>query len=53
MTLATETDAIREWAYNVGADHSESAWLCSNYDTWERNPYYVGPPVPHPEEYGD
>ena len=49
--LANETDAIREWAWNVGAERPEAAWLCSNYDTWEKNPHYKGEPMPHPEDY--
>lgn len=51
MTLATEADAIREWAWNVGyEDHYiNQQWICSNYDTWERNPHYTGPEQAHPE----
>ncbi len=26
-------------------------WLLSDYDTWERNPHYSGPPQQHPEDY--
>jgi hypothetical protein len=47
--LATESDAIREWTSAVGCENRDRAWLLSNYDTWERNPYYVGAPVPHPD----
>lgn len=50
MTLATETDAVREYARNVGHEHSDAAWILSPFDTWERNPFYVGPPQPHPED---
>ncbi len=52
---ATIPEAIREWAHNVGAEYPDRAWLNSNYDTWEKNPFYSGPPVPHPEadEDGD
>jgi hypothetical protein len=57
MTLATEQEAVREWAANVGyEDHyKDRQWICSNYDTWERNPHYTGPEQRHPEddEYGD
>ena len=48
---ATKTEACREYAMNVGADHPEQAWLLTDYDTWERNPHYHGPAVPHPEDY--
>lgn len=51
MTLATEADAIREWAWNVGYEdcYKDSQWILSNYDTWERNPHYTGPAQTHPE----
>ena len=49
MQFATVAEAIQEWAYNVGHERPECAWICSDYDTWERNPYYRGPPVEHPE----
>ena len=45
-------EAIREWARNVGHERQDQAWLLSDYDTWERNPFYRGPPQPHPEEWG-
>jgi hypothetical protein len=51
MTLATVDDAIREWAYVVGMQRLDSQWLCSDYDTWVRNPHYHGPDQPHPEDY--
>ena len=49
--LATEADAIREFTWNVGyEDHYiNQQWICSPYDTWERNPHYNGPEQPHPE----
>lgn len=49
MALATRSEAVREWVYNVGRDCRDRAWLLSDYDTWERNPYYVGPEASHPE----
>lgn len=52
---ATEAEADREYADNVGADRPECAWVLSDRDVWYRNPYYQGPAVRHPEEedYGD
>lgn len=47
---ATITDAVREHTFNVGRDHPDVAWILSPYDTWNRNPYYTGEPVPHPED---
>ena len=48
--LATPADAIREWVWNVGADCPEREWLCSDYDSWVKNPHYKGEPGPHPEQ---
>jgi len=42
--------AIAGWASVVGADFLDLAWLGTDYDTWVRNPHYVGPAVPHPED---
>ena len=51
MTKATEQEAVREWAWNVGYEdcYKDRMWICSNYDTWERNPHYQGPEQIHPE----
>jgi len=48
--LATMSDAAREFASNVGSEDTTRAWILSPFDSWERNPYYQGPDVPHPEE---
>jgi len=42
-------EAISEWVFVVGQECPDEAWLCSPYDSWESNPYYRGPAVPHPE----
>ena len=47
--LARPNDALREYAYNAGADNLDSAWLSTDWDVWVKNPYYSGPEVPHPE----
>jgi hypothetical protein len=49
--LATPQEACREFAHNYGAMRPEKAWVLTDYDTWEPNPHYAGPPVPHPESY--
>jgi hypothetical protein len=48
-------EAVREWVWIVGQDRSDSQWILSDYDTWERNPHYTGPDLGHPEDeyYGD
>lgn len=48
--LATMGEAHREWAFNVGGDRRESCWILSDRDVWVRNPHYVGPAEPHPED---
>ncbi len=50
MTLATMTDAVREYARNVGADQADQQWILSPYDSWEKNPFYTGPDQGHPED---
>ena len=48
--LATRSDACKEYARNVGASNPSQAWILTDYDTWEPNPFYSGPKVPHPED---
>jgi len=36
----------------LASDYPERAWLSSSRDVWYPNPYYTGPPVPHPEWAG-
>jgi hypothetical protein len=50
--LATRSDAVAEWARNVGwyPRNIGSAWLLHDWDVWARNPHYTGPAVPHPED---
>lgn len=48
--IATPSEACREYARNVGCDRPQQAWILTDFDTWERNPYYTGPAVPHPED---
>ena len=51
--LATPTEACREYARNVGSEHPERPWILTDRDTWERNPFYDGPAVPHPDDRVD
>ena len=48
--LATPADAMREFAYAVGPECADRAWLLTDYDVWVRNPAYTGPDVRHPED---
>lgn len=54
--LATVSDAISEWARNVGWHdrYKGCQYLLTDYDTWVINPHYTGPNQPHPEDdYAD
>jgi hypothetical protein len=51
--IATDSEAVQEYAVNAGQDNPERAWLLTSYDTWVRNPFYRGSAVPHPEEQCD
>lgn len=53
FTRASDAEVDR-YDVELGAfnnNNTESAWILSNRDCWYPNPYYVGPPVPHPESY--
>ena len=41
--------ACREYARNVGHDCPDVEWISTNFDTWERNPFFTGVPGRHPE----
>ena len=47
--LATMADAVQEYAMWVGKDKPLQQWILSDYDTWEKNPFYIGPDQGHPE----
>ena len=47
--LATMTDAVQEYAMWVGQDKPLTQWILSDYDSWEKNPHYIGPDQGHPE----
>lgn len=49
--LATDSEAVQEFALNIGNENSDRCWLLTSYDTWVRNPFYTGPSQPHPESY--
>lgn len=50
FTVATDSDWDRAEAYGLGAEDTESAWILTDRDVWHANPFYQGPPVPHPED---
>ena len=46
---ATPDEAMAEYAFAVGDQALERAWILTDFDVWVKNPHYAGPPVPHPE----
>lgn len=49
--MSYENEALRDYALNVGQNFPEKAWINTPHDTWELNPFYRGPAVPHPESH--
>ena len=43
-----------EWdhadARQRGEENPEAAWVLTDRDVWHPNPFYRGPPMPHPEQ---
>lgn len=35
---------------NMGQDRPDQQWILTDFDTWEKNPCYMGPDQPHPED---
>ena len=50
---ATVNEAIQEYAENVGVYFPDREYLLTSWDTWVKNPYYVGPPGRHPDDWDD
>lgn len=48
--LASPAEAMAEYAINAGRDQPDRAWILTPWDVWQKNPMYIGPPVPHPED---
>lgn len=45
----TSPPHIKEWARNVGREYPDQEYLLTEYDSWERNPWFTGKPGRHPE----
>jgi len=48
---SSDTEWDRAEAYQLGELYPERAWVNTDRDVWHKNPFYKGPPVPHPESY--
>lgn len=42
-------EAHAEMIQIFGMEQPEKQWILTNYDVWEKNPYYHGPEQQHPE----
>lgn len=51
MHYSTDSEWDRAEAWELGADNPTRAWVLTDRDVWHPNPFYKGPPVPHPEDY--
>lgn len=51
FTYSTDSEWDRAEAWELGADSPNRAWVLTDRDVWHANPFYKGPPVPHPEDY--
>lgn len=48
---SSEAEWDRADAMQRGAERPDLAWIGTDRDVWHKNPFYQGPPVPHPEDY--
>jgi len=46
---ATYPEAMKEYARDAGEEDLNQEWIITPWDTWERNPNYIGEPRPHPD----
>jgi hypothetical protein len=43
-------EAHAEMIQIFGMEQQDRQWILTDYDVWERNPYYNGPEQQHPED---
>jgi len=48
-SLPVTQEDLTSLAAARGEDKPNVAWILTPFDTWEPNPFYTGPKVPHPE----
>lgn len=46
----SESEWDREEALEIGRADTASSWIATSRDVWHPNPFYTGPPMPHPED---
>ena len=50
MDYSTQGEWDRADALQRGADNPDAAWVVTDRDVVHANPFYSGPPVPHPDD---
>lgn len=50
FSYSSEAEWDRAEACEIGFMRQDLAWISTDRDVWHKNPYYVGPPVKHPED---
>jgi hypothetical protein len=50
FTYSTDTEWDNAEAFELGAARPDLAWISTDRDVWHANPFYKGPPQPHPED---
>ena len=50
---STDAQADRQEARELGRERPDLAWIGTSRDAVHPNPFYKGPPVPHPDDYSD
>ena len=46
----TQWEIHKEMARHIGEANQDRQWVLTDFDVWEKNPFYVGPDQPHPED---
>ena len=48
---STQSEWDRADALQRGEERPDQAWVLTDRDVWHANPFYKGPPQPHPESW--
>ena len=46
----TQWEIHKEMARHIGEANQDKQWVLTDFDVWEKNPFYIGPDQPHPED---
>ena len=53
MQCVAPSESTIEFVRVEGATHPYKAWVNTPDGTWEKNPYFIGFPVPHPDDWDE